>query len=148
MGIPLLIALVALIGVMVSCQGPINAHLGRTLGSPWAAALVSFLVGTLALSTIVLSRADARQAFRQWDQAPWWAWVGGLLGACYVTVVITAAPRLGMAMIIGISVAGSVVAALVLDHLGAFGLPVQPVTPLRLLGAVLVCAGVGLARWA
>lgn len=148
MAIPLLIALVALVGVMISIQGPINAHLGRSLGSPWAAALVSFAVGSLALSAMVLSRDDARAALRHCGQAPWWAWIGGLLGACYVTVIITAAPRLGMAMIIGVSVAGSVLAALVLDHLGAFGLPVQPITPLRVLGALLVCAGVALARWA
>jgi transporter family-2 protein len=143
-----LILLVALVGVFIAIQGPINSHLGRAIGSPWTAALISFLVGTVALAAVVLSQPSARTALRQCGQAPWWAWTGGLLGACYVTVVIATAPRLGMAMIIGVSVAGSVAASLVIDHLGAFGLPEQPITPLRLLGATLVCAGVALVRWA
>ncbi len=143
-----LILLVAMVGVFIAIQGPINAHLGRTIGSPWAAAFISFLAGTVTLAALVLSQDASRAALRQCGQAPWWVWLGGLLGACYVTAVIYAAPRLGMALIIGISVAGSVVASLALDHLGAFGLPEQPITPLRLFGAALVCTGVVLVRWA
>jgi len=114
-----------------------------------AAALVSFLVGSLALSTLVVSQKTARDAFAldQISQAPWWAYIGGFLGACYVTVIIIAAPTLGMGLIVGLTVAGSMMASLVLDHFGLFGLIQQPVTILRLLGAICVCVGVVMVRW-
>ena len=46
-----------------------------------------------------LRDADARHAglpqARARSGMPWWGWLGGLVGACYVTSVFTAMPRIG-----------------------------------------------------
>ena len=49
--IPLVLAVIA--GVLVAIQAPTNAILAKASGSPVVAALISFLVGTAALSVMV-----------------------------------------------------------------------------------------------
>jgi len=77
---------------------------------------------------------------------PWYAWPGGLYGAFFVAIAAFAAPRIGLSPLITIGIAGQIVVALLLDHLGAFGLPREPVSVGRVLGALLVIAGVVLVR--
>ena len=55
---------------------------------------------------------------------------------------IVLAPRLGAATLIAAVVAGQMFTSLVLDQDGLVGFPVHLMTPVRLLGAALVIAGV------
>ena len=74
------------------------------------------------------------------------AWFGGAYGALYVAVAAYAAPRIGLASLITIGIAGQIAMALALDHIGALGLPREPVNLGRIAGALLVIAGVVLVR--
>jgi transporter family-2 protein len=67
---------------------------------------------------------------------------GGLLGAIYVVTAILVTPRLGAAALVAVTVTGQLVAALVMDHFGWLGLPLQPLSSARIVGAVLLMAGV------
>ena len=77
---------------------------------------------------------------------PWWAWFGGALGALYVALSIIVIPKLGAAALFAFIVAGQMLASLLLDHIGAFGLPIQELNLWRLSGALLLVAGVVLIR--
>ncbi|RYU59397.1 DMT family transporter [Methylolobus aquaticus] len=129
-------------GVVLPIQAAVNAQLRQSMTSPVLAALISFVVGTAALIAYIgLSRipmADLRSAVL----APWWAWLGGLFGAVYVVTAILVTPRLGAATLVAVTVAGQLVAALVMDHFGWLGLPLQPFSGPRVLGALLLMAGV------
>lgn len=74
---------------------------------------------------------------------PAWVWVGGLLGAFYVTASIVAAPRLGGALFVALLVTGQMAAAMALDHFGVL-VARTPISPSRVLGALLIVAGVAL----
>lgn len=76
----------------------------------------------------------------------WTIWFAGLLGAFYVTATIILTPKLGAALTFSRVVAGQLVMALLMDHFGSFGIPVQPVNWLRMVGIALVTAGVVLIR--
>jgi len=141
--IPALLVLLA--GAMTAAQPPTNAVLARESGSVMFAALLSFAVGTLVLIAVVLA-TQVRPALAPLRDVPWWAWAGGFYGAFFVAVGAYAAPRLGIASLITIAVAGQLVAALVIDHFGAFGLARAPISPGRILGILLVLAGVVLVR--
>ena len=71
---------------------------------------------------------------------------GGLIGAFFVTVSIVAAPRLGAATMMALFVTGQMIAGLVMDHYAMMGYAHAPATPMRILGAVLLVAGVVLIR--
>jgi transporter family-2 protein len=133
-------------GAMLPVQAGINAALASHVDSPARAALVSFAVGTLALLLLVLV------AFRGWPGsselagAPWWVWTGGVLGAFYVVGAIMVAPRLGAVTLVSVLLAGQALASLLLDHFGWIGYDEHAITPGRILGVLLVGAGVALVR--
>jgi transporter family-2 protein len=109
------------------------------------AALISFAVGTAALFAAWLAGGNKPPA-ASFAGLPWYAWMGGLYGATYVAVAAYAAPKIGLASLITIGIAGQIAMALWLDHIGALGLPREPISLGRLLGAALVVAGVVLVR--
>ena len=70
-----------------------------------------------------------------------------MLGAVFVFAALWSVPILGSVTVIGLAVMGQIVAALMLDHFGAFGIQVREMSPQRLLSGVLVAAGVILSRF-
>ena len=141
--VPIILVFVA--GAMVALQAPTNAMLSKAGGSPILAALISFAVGTAALLVVWLGSGN-RPATAPFAGLPWYAWIGGLYGAMFVTVAAYAAPKIGLAALITIGIAGQIAMALLMDHVGALGLPREPINWGRALGAILVIAGVVLVR--
>lgn len=140
---PMLLVLFA--GGMIALQAPTNVMLAKAGGSPLLAALISFAVGTVSLFVAWLVSGN-RPGFTPFGTLPWYAWLGGLYGAIYVAVAAFAAPRIGLASLITIGIAGQIIMALWLDHIGALGLSREPVSVARVAGALLVIAGVVLVR--
>ena len=132
-------------GAFAALQTPTNALLARAVNSPVNAALVSFAVGTAALFVVALA-LGVKPNPSAMRGLPAYAWVGGLYGAFFVAAAAFAAPRIGLALFIALLIAGQLGMALLLDHLGAFGLPRQPVSPVRLVGVLLILGGVLLIR--
>lgn len=141
--IPILLVFIA--GAMVAMQAPTNAILAKAGGSPVLAALISFIVGTAALLAIWIGSGN-RPGTAAFSGLPWYAWIGGLYGAVFVGVAAYAAPKIGIASLITIGIAGQIAMALALDHFGALGLTREPINFGRVAGAALVMAGVVLVR--
>jgi bacterial/archaeal transporter family-2 protein len=77
---------------------------------------------------------------------PPWGWLGGAMGAFYVTTVFSAIPNIGAASVVALTVAGQQAAALFIDRLGLLGFPRRAITLLRLGGVVLMFAGVAVIQ--
>jgi bacterial/archaeal transporter family-2 protein len=136
-----------LAGAMLPIQFGINAQLATWVDSPLRATLVSFAVGTAALLVVMVAAYRDWPAVERIGSAPWWVWVGGLLGAFYVLGSVVAAPKLGAATLVALILAGQAVASLLVDHYGWVGFEEHPITPGRLVGIALVAAGVALVRY-
>jgi bacterial/archaeal transporter family-2 protein len=130
-------------GALVGMQAPVNSRLGRAVGSVQAASL-SFLVGTVALLLIATVVHGGFGGFAHVDRAPWWAFVGGLLGATYVTVAILTVRTLGASGLTAAVITGQLVISVVIDRFGLLGIVRQPIGAQRILGLVLLVAGVTL----
>lgn len=141
-----LLILVVLAGGLVAVQSAVNARLGRDVGSPLIAALISFLVGTLVLLLAVWAIRAPMPVASTIARIPWWGWLGGVFGAFFVSLVIQAVPRLGVAVTLSGVVAGQLAIATLLDHFGWLGVPVHRISLIRVIGILLLLAGVGLAR--
>lgn len=139
------ILLVFFAGGLIALQAPTNAILAKAGGSPVLAALISFVIGTLALFAVWLASGN-RPGTEGFARVPWYAWLGGFYGATFVAVAAYAAPKIGLGSLITIGIAGQIIMAMWLDHIGALGLPKDPVTLMRIAGAVLVIVGVVLVR--
>ena len=107
-------------------------------GSAPAAALVNFLVGTVALSLFLFVLRQPWPDRTQWESVPAWAWFGGLFGALYVATATFAGPRLGALLLLALTVAGQMVASIIVDHYGLLGFREQAVTAPRLIGVLFL----------
>ena len=131
-------------GFGLALQIGMNAQLRKVLQSANAAALISFLVGTCALVVLwVVSRPPmpGRDALAA---VPLWAWFGGLFGAFYVAISTVVATELGAASLLALALLGQLFMALLVDHFGWLGLPVNPISWTRLAGVGLLAAGMWL----
>ncbi|MGH2854546.1 MAG: DMT family transporter [Solirubrobacteraceae bacterium] len=130
-------------GMLVGMQAPVNARLGKGVGSLQAATL-SFVVGTAALVVAASLASGGLGSFRNTGGIPWWAFIGGLLGATYVTVAILTVRTLGATGLTAAVITGQLAISVAIDRLGLLGIARQPLTLHRILGLVLLVAGVAL----
>jgi bacterial/archaeal transporter family-2 protein len=133
------VLLTACAGGLIALQAPINAGLGRSTGS-LPAALASFAIGTVALAAIVLLSGKAGGLSSTFDVS-WYYLLGGFLGAIYVTNALIAVSVIGAGGVAAATITGQLIASVVIDRLGLFGLDQVALTPERLLGVALLLAG-------
>jgi transporter family-2 protein len=132
------IVLALLVGAGLVVQVGLNMALARSFGSAPAAALVNFLVGTVALLLFLFVLRQPWPDRTQWESVPAWAWFGGLFGALYVATATFAGPRLGALLLLALTVTGQLVASVIVDHYGLLGFREQAVTASRLFGVFLL----------
>lgn len=126
----------------MSIQSGVNSGLRQGIGNPLLAAVISFGTGFLALIVVQLSVGNPTPTLEAVRQISWWKWIGGLIGACYVTTVIVTITKIGPGNLLSLSVAGQLIAAIVLDHYGLLGFAPHPANAWRLLGVLLIIGGV------
>ncbi|HEY7996190.1 MAG TPA: DMT family transporter [Steroidobacteraceae bacterium] len=130
------------VGAGLVVQVGMNSTLRSLLGSPIVAALISFLVGSLALAVYAGLARTPLPLRVQLGAVPAWAWLGGVLGAFYVASSVIVGPRLGAATLLALVVLGQLGTSLLVDHYGWLGFPQHPLNLVRVLGAVLLFGGV------
>jgi bacterial/archaeal transporter family-2 protein len=133
------IAITAAAGGLIALQAPINATLGKSTGS-LAAALISFAIGTIALAAIVVIAGQGAGVANVTDVGPVYL-IGGLLGAVYVTCALIAVKSVGAGGVAAGTITGQLIASVVIDRLGAFGLEQTELSVSRLAGVALLLAG-------
>jgi bacterial/archaeal transporter family-2 protein len=141
----ILIALAFISGAFLPLQAALNTRLGKSVGNPVYASMFSFIVGAFGIALYILF---TKQSF-SWAgvrSAPVYAWIGGLLGAFYVTVIIFLFPKLGPGLTFGLVIAGQMILAALLEHFNILVAQPHPMNFLRVLGILLVIAGVILLR--
>src|SRR5690348_12594311 len=119
------VLLAAAAGALVPVQTGANAELARRLGHPVLAALVNFTVGAVALAAATLAVTRPAGAVSRALGAPWWAWIGGLLGATFVVVAVVVIRHVGATAQLAAMLAGWMIGALLVDRLGLLNLPVR-----------------------
>lgn len=133
-------------GMMMPTQAAINNKLALTLSSPILAAFVSFIVGTVGLFIYILATGVPLGNLADAKNAPPIAWIGGLLGAFFVAATVALVPRLGVALMLSLVIAGQMLITLIVDHFGVLDVPVKQISVMRVVGATLITVGVILIR--
>ena len=140
------IFLALLAGIAMPTQASVNSKLAGYAGSPISAAFISFLVGTVALFVYMLLTGVPLSSLASAKDAPLIAWIGGFLGAFFVSVMATVVPRLGGALAFSAAIGGQMLVTILIDHFGWLGVPEKPINLMRVLGAALITVGVILIR--
>ncbi len=133
-------------GAGLVVQQALNSQLRVAIGSGAWAGLISYLCGTLCMILLILAMRDNVPSAAGVARTHWLMWTGGLFGAFFVGVALFFIHRLGAATFIALLFAGQMICSLALDHYGVLGLEQHSVSPLRLVGAAFLVAGVLLIR--
>ena len=130
-------------GACIALQASANGKFRENLGdNPLFAAFLSICGTFITAVTVMLILRPQLPSAVAMRAAPWWNWIGGPLGALIVLAGAALTQKLGAAPFIALVVGGQLLCSLLLDHYALMGLTQQPVTPGRVLGALLVVAGV------
>jgi bacterial/archaeal transporter family-2 protein len=141
------IFLAIMAGMAMPTQATVNSKLAGYVGNPISAAFISFAVGTIALFVYILLTGVPLSSLASAKDAPLVAWVGGFLGAFFVSVMATVIPRLNnVALVFSLAIGGQMLATLLIDHFGWLGVPEKPINLTRVLGAAFITVGVILIR--
>jgi len=133
------VLIMAVVGGCIALQAPINAGLGKHTGS-FAAATISFAVGTVLLAAIVLASGKAG-GLGNVAHVNWYLLLGGALGAAYVFSALVLVSQIGAGAVAAATVTGQLTTSVVLDRIGFLGLEQTPLSASRVAGVGLLLAG-------
>ena len=141
--VPVIVA----IGVGQVTQNVMNSAIARS-GGVLAAVFISVAVTfALLLVAYALGVGGIRSGVASALHAPPYLFMGGVFGFASVLGAVLFVPKIGGTGYIAVFLAGQLVGSLLLDQVGAFGLPRIPITPVRIIGALLLFGGARLVLW-
>lgn len=129
--------LLVVAGIGVAAQQAANGQLRAAAADTAVATTVSFLGGSIGLA--VLASADGGWSLSLWPSS-WWEYLGGPLGLVYIVVGAASVHRLGVLRLALATVAGQLVASVVLD--AAWPEPGTTLHPATVVAAGLTLVGV------
>lgn len=136
--LPLIIA--ALSGIAMALQGSLNSALGKIIGL-WETTFVVHLTGLFLVTVLLFACRVGDGCLGNIMQAPWYTYLGGILGVLIIYGVVRSIPKVGVAPATTAIILGQVFTAGLVDHLGLFGMTKLPFSVLKIVGAVLMAGG-------
>ena len=131
-------------GVLQTCGAAMNGQLNKALLNPWLASTVSFAIITAFFLCVFAVFPTPLPTAEGLASMPWWAPLGGLVGAVQVYAGLTLVNKVGAGPFVGFTVTAALIASLVVDHFGLFHMPVHAVNIWRVAGALLMGGGIAL----
>lgn len=136
--LPLIIA--ALAGVAMAIQGSINSALGKVIGL-WESTFVVHLIGLAVVTILLFVVRIGSGSLGEIVRAPWYVYLGGVLGVLIIYGVVRSIPQVGVAPATTAIILGQIFTAGLVDHFGLFGMKRIPFSYYQLLGSLLMAGG-------
>jgi transporter family-2 protein len=131
-------------GALQAWGPPMNGALRNALANPWLAALISFLPIVGFLSVVFLCVPRPMPTMEGIGTMPWWAPLGGLVGAFAVVTGLLFVNRVGAGTFAGLTITANILMSLAIDQFGWLHMERHAMSPGRAVGAVLMVAGIAL----
>lgn len=141
-----LYALTIFLGVVLTVHLAMNGKVGSVIGNARVANALFWCIGALGATAIGLSGWE-QGALAPLKQVNPLLLTAGLMGASLVFAIAWLIPRIGAGKLMIMLLSGQIIGGLVLSHFGWLGSPLEPVTVKRVLGAMVMMAGVLLATY-
>jgi len=131
-------------GALQAWGPPMNSALRKALINPWVSSLVSFVPIIAFLGVLVLCLPRPLPTVDSVSQMPWWAPLGGVIGAFAVVAGLLFVSKVGAGAFAGLTITANILMSLAIDHYGLFGMQTQALSLPRLVGAGLMVGGIAL----
>jgi transporter family-2 protein len=135
-------------GMVMSIQAAVNGQLGVVLHSPLHAAFVSFFVGSVTLIVIVgiKERSYKNVIEPVMQSAPWWVWIGGVLGGLYVLINVHLVGKIGTGQTVVLALFGQIAGSLLVEQFGLLKSAKSRIVPIQIVGLLVMLGGVILIK--
>lgn len=134
----LLLALAS--GVLMAIQGSLNTSLSKVIGL-LETTFVVHITGTAIIIVLLFVLKMGKGDLGALLQAPWYAYLGGIIGVGIIYLVAASIPKVGVANATTAIIVGQVLTAIAIDHFGGFGLERVPFGTGQVIGLVLLAVG-------
>ncbi len=134
------IFLALMIGVISAIYLPMNSSVSRYLGSPLTATITFYTVALLTTVIMFVLIGDGA-TLKNIGSVPPWLYLTGFISAFIVIAITFLIPKLGARQLVILSIAGQLVMAMIVSHLGVLESPKDPITLKKVIGAGLLFAG-------
>ncbi len=145
--------LAALSGVLIALQARANGELSYLLDNGLQAALISFGSGLIIIFTITLFNSKIKEGIKNLrtavtnNEIARWKLFAGALGGSFIAIQTQIVPLIGVAIFSVASIAGQTAMSLFVDRIGLTGGGKKPISPRRVLAAVLTVLAVLVSVW-
>jgi transporter family-2 protein len=141
MNILYLLAFIA--GGAIAIQATMNAQLGVLLKNSMMGTSIAFFVAFTFTVTVMLTSNKTNATLADIKTVPIYLWItGGALSAFGVGVFYYLIPKIGVGSMMSFALAGQILFAMLISHLGWFNFPEKPINLIKLAGAGLLIVSV------
>ncbi len=134
--------LILIAGALQAWGAPMNGALRKSLENPWLASIVSFLPIVALLMVLWLCLSTPMPTAKGIAAMPWWAPLGGLVGAFAVVMGLLFVDKIGAGPFAGLTITANILMSLLVDQFGLFGMEQHSLNIWRILGGALMTAGI------
>ena len=131
-------------GALQTCRAAMNGQLNKSVVNPWLASAISFALITFFFTAAFLIMPHPLPTMKSLASMPWWAPIGGLVGAVQVYAGLTLVNRVGAGLFVGFTVTAALIMSLAIDHFGWLRMDQHPLNVWRGIGGLLLIGGVTL----
>lgn len=142
-----LFGLMFFIGFVLALHLTMNAQVGVILKNARMGNAIFWTIGCITAIIIGLTAWET-EVFTRMKDVPFWLLTAGAMGAALVFGIAWIIPQIGAGPAFVLMIAGQVVTGVVFSHYGILGSPVEPVSIMKVVGALLVIGGAGIVAFA
>ncbi len=138
--------LILFLGAILAIHLSMNAQVGVIVKNSKMANALFWTIGAATAILIATSSWDSG-FFSRVKEVPLWLLTAGMMGACLVFGMAWAIPQIGAGPAFVLLVVGQILTGLVFSHFGLLGSPVEPISWVKVLGAILLVGGASIVTF-
>lgn len=142
-----LVFLMLLIGVVLTLHLAMNAQVGAAVKNAKMGNAIFWTIGAITAIVIGLTAWEP-EVFARLKTVPLWLLTAGVMGGALVFGIAWTIPQIGAGPATVLMVAGQILTAMAFSHFGVLGSPVEPISFMKIIGALLLIGGVSIITFA
>ena len=123
-----------ILAIMISLNGQVSNIFGN-----YASSVIIHFIGLIGIILVLIFTKSKIQNLKG---IPFYMFTGGLIGILTVLFTNASFIGLGVSLTVSLSLLGQLVTSLIIDHFGYFNMPVVEFDKKKILGLVIIIAGI------
>ena len=125
-------------GIVLAIMISLDGGLGNISGN-YASSVIIHFVGLIGIIFVLIF---TKSKIKNLKGIPFYMFTGGLIGILTVLFTNIGFSGLGVSLTVSLSLLGQLITSLIIDHFGYFNMPVIEFDKKKILGLIIIIAGI------